>query len=76
MKVTALPVKNRPPSSCSVDVLEQLLGAVVVETKVEHEPPDGPATEAECVEPASCVAVERLRIGVRLDWCVLRYGLC
>jgi len=41
-----------------VDLFEQLLGAGVIQTEVEHEPPDDPATEAECVEPECRAAVE------------------
>ena len=81
-RVTERPMRFASRSSTDrlhprgVDLLEQILGAAVVEAEVEHESPDGPATEAEGVEPGGCVAVERLGIGVRVDGCAPGNGSC
>ena len=48
------------PQSRVENVLEHFLGAHVVESLIEHQTPDDPTADAECVKPVSCVVIESL----------------
>ena len=54
----------RPPGQFE-NVLKGGLGSVMVEPVVHHQPLDDPAPEAEIIEPARRVPVERLGVDVR-----------
>ena len=59
------------PQSRVENLLEHFFGTHLLETLIEHQTPDDPTAEAECVKPLGRVAVERLCIRERLGGCKL-----